>query len=180
MSARIALLRGVNVGGRAQVAMADLRRLLADLGFVGARTLLQSGNLLFEGGDAPGAELEGLLEAEVERRLGLGTAFFVRDALEWRAVVDRNPLPTEAARDPSHLVVAFLKEAVREDAVEALAAGLGGPEVIRPGDRQLYVHYPAGIGRSRLTNALMESKLGTRVTGRNWNTVLRLAELAGA
>jgi len=178
MAINVALLRGVNVGGNRKVAMSDLRGLLAKLGLADARSLLQSGNLVFRS-DARPAELESLLEAEAERRLGLRTDFFVRTAQEWREVVARNPFREAAERDPGHLVVVFLKEAPDKGGARALQASITGPEIARCDGRQAYIVYPAGIGDSRLTAGVIDRMLGTRGTGRNWNTVLKLAALAG-
>lgn len=178
MTVHVALLRGVNLGGRTQVAMSDLRDLLIELRFEQVHSLLNSGNLVFSGGRKTGAALERFLETEAEKRLGLRTDFHVRTADEWATIVAKNPFDAEAKRDPSHLVVMFLKKAPTAKAVETLRAAITGPEIIEAVGRQAYIVYPAGIGRSRLTNNLIDSKLGTRGTGRNWNTVLRLAELA--
>jgi uncharacterized protein (DUF1697 family) len=180
MTIHVALLRAINVGGHNPVAMADLRELLAQLGFSDAKSLLQSGNLVFRAEARTGAQLERLLEAGAEERLGLQTDFFVRSAEEWKAVVARNPFRQEAENDPSHLVVMCLKDAPIVGGVEALQAAITGPEVVRAHERHVYIMYPSGIGRSRLTNALIEKKLGTRGTARNWNTVRKLRALATA
>ena len=174
----IALLRGINVGGHKQVAMAELRDLLTRLGFADVRSLLQSGNLVFGASGRTAAQLERLLEAEAEKRLGLQTDFFVRTAKEWNDVVAHNPFPKEARRDPGHLVVMFLKDAPSVTGVKALRQAITGPEAVAAAGKQLYIVYSDGIGRSRLTNALVDKQLGTRGTGRNWNTVLKLAALA--
>lgn len=179
MTTHVALLRGINVGGHKPVGMSGLRSLLEDLGFDGVQTLLQTGNVVFRGASKTGASLERLLEAEAEKRLGLSTAFLVRTASEWDTIVERNPFPNEAEGDPAHLVVLFLKDAPQPAAVEALRAAITGAEVIGADGKQLYIVYPAGIGRSTLTNKLMEDRLSTRGTGRNWNTVLKLAALTG-
>lgn len=173
----IALLRAINVGGRNQVAMSDLRDLLGSLGFAGAQSLLQSGNLIFESDRRTSAELERLLEVEMEKRLGLSIDYLVRTAAELAKIVARNPFPNEAKEDPGHLVVTFLKRAPQAKELEALQSASPGPEVIRFDGKQLYVVYPLGIGRSKLTNALIEKKLGIRATARNWNTVRKLAAL---
>jgi uncharacterized protein (DUF1697 family) len=178
MTVHIALLRAVNLAGHGKVAMSDLRDLFAALGFAGVRTLLQSGNVVFRGGTREGGALERFLETETEKRLGLKTDFLVRTAKEWETIVAKNPFPDEAKKDPSHLVVMFLKDAPDKKSVAALQAAITGPEVVRAEGRQAYITYPAGIGRSRLTNGLIEKKLSTRSTGRNWNTVLKLRELA--
>jgi uncharacterized protein (DUF1697 family) len=174
MTRWVALLRAINVGGHKQVAMADLRDLLTQLGFVDARSLLQSGNLVFRSRARTGAQLERLLEASAAKRLALQTDFFVRTADELKAIVTHNPFSEEGKRDPGHLVVVFLKAAPVPNGVDALQEAITGPEIIRARGRQLYIVYPDGMGRSRLTNALIERKLGTRGTARNWNTVLRL------
>ena len=160
--------------------MSDLRGMLAGLGFHDVRSLLQSGNLVFRGNARTGADLERLLEVQAEKRLDLRTTFIVRNAKEWGAVIARNPFRDEAESDPGHLVVMFLKDAPHINALKALQAATKGPELIRADGRQLYIVYPAGIARSRLTNKLMEDKLGTRGSSRNWNTVLKLGVLAQA
>lgn len=175
----IALLRAVNVGGRIRVAMSELRELAGALGLADARTLLQSGNLVFRSDGTRGSALERRLEEETARRLGVRTDYLVRSAAEWRTAIARNPFPDEAKRDPGHLLVVFLKEAPGKASVEALRAAIAGPEVVGAAGKQAYIVYPAGIGRSKLTSALIEGKLGTRGTARNWNSVLKLAALAG-
>jgi uncharacterized protein (DUF1697 family) len=174
----LALLRAINLPRYKQVAMADLRDLLTHLGFVDSRSLLQSGNLVFRGGARSGARLERVLEAEAANRLALHTDFFVRTAAEWESVIAHNPFRKEAERDPGRLVVMFLKDAPGANEVKALQVANTGPEVVRVAGRHAYVVYPNGIGRSRLTNALIEKRLGTCGTGRNWNTVLKLGALA--
>jgi uncharacterized protein (DUF1697 family) len=180
MTTYIALLRSVNVGGHAKVAMAALRNLLTSLGLQDARSLLQSGNLVFRSDSRNAGDLERLLQAQTRARLAIDTEIFVRTAAEWRTIVAGNPFPAEAQRDPSHLLVLLLKRVPDTAQIEALRAAVTGPELIRADGRQAYVVYPNGIAGSRLTSALIEGKLGTSVTGRNWNTVLKLVALAKA
>lgn len=174
----VALLRGINVGGRNLVAMSDLRDLLETLGFAGARSLLQSGNLIFKSARRTSAAIERLLESETEKRLGVAVEYHVRTADEWKTVIERNPFPDEAERDPAHLVVSFMKDAPQKENVEALQTAIRGPEIVRADGRHLYVVYPIGIGTSKLTNNVIDKKLGMRGTARNWNTVLKLADLS--
>src|SRR5581483_888687 len=178
MPRHIALLRGINVVGRNIVAMADLRQMLASIGFTEAQTLLQSGNCLFECGSTTGAKLEALLEAEMKKRLGSGVDYIVRTLAEWEAVISVNPFTKEAESDPSHLLVMFFKQAPKAPDVKALEAAIKGRERIRWFGRELYITYPDGIGRSKFTHTLIERTLGIRGTGRNWNTVLKLAAIA--
>lgn len=176
MTIQIALLRAVNVGG-IKVSMADLRALIIDLGFEDVRTLLNSGNAVFRSKRATGANLEQLLEAEFAKRAGRPTEFFVRTAEEWKSIIARNPMTDEARRDPGHLLLVLLKRAPSNQEVDALRAVIVGPEVVEAGGKQAYIYYPAGVGQSKLTAKLIEKKLGTPGTGRNWNTVLKLAAM---
>jgi uncharacterized protein (DUF1697 family) len=158
--------------------MAELRHMLTVLGFTDVKSLLQSGNVVFTSEAPAGAELEARLEAETHKRIGLQTAFFVRTPTDLDVVIAGNPFPTQAKGDPSHLVVMFLKDVPKPGAVESLRAAIKGPELVQAKGKHAYIVYPAGIGESRLTTAVIESKLGTQGTGRNWNTVRKLAALA--
>ena len=175
----IALLKGINVGGNKMVPMAELRELVAGIGLSEPQTLLQSGNLVFRSRTRPAAQLERLLGDEIEKRLAVRSEIFVRTAAEWGAIVAGNPFGDEAKRDPGHLLVFLLKDSVKPKSVEALRAAITGREVVRAAGTHAYVVYPDGIGRSKLTHALFEKVLATQATGRNWNTVLKLAALAG-
>lgn len=177
MTVFVALLRAVNLAGHNRVAMAELRGFCEALGYEDVRTLLQSGNLVFRSKGAKAPELERRLETEAAKRLGLETDFFVRTAAQWKTIVDGNPFPKEAERDPSHLVVTCLKAKPKARAIQALDGAIAGPETARVSGRHAYIVYPNGIGRSKLTNAVVEKALGTRGTARNWNTVSKLATL---
>jgi len=179
MPTHVALLRAVNLGPHNRVGMADLRGLAEALGFAEARTLLQSGNLVFRNARPTGAALEATLEREAAKRLGVDTAFFVRTAAEWQAIVAANPFREEARRDPGHLLLLCLKAEPLAGALDRLREAIRGREVVHIDGRQAYVVYPDGVGTSKLTIALLERKLGTAGTGRNWNTVLKLAGLVG-
>jgi uncharacterized protein (DUF1697 family) len=178
MTTHIALLRAVNVSGRKPIPMAELRDLLTEIGFIAVRSLLQTGNLVFRSDVRKRIDLERLLQEEAAERLDLHTDFFVRTAAEWKAIVSNNPFREEATRDPAHLVVMFLKHAPSAKDVEALQTAITGPETVSVGGGQAYIVYPAGIGRSRLTNIFLEKRFRTRSTARNWNTILKLAALA--
>jgi uncharacterized protein (DUF1697 family) len=173
----VAFLRAINLASHNRVAMSDLCAMLTDLKLSGARALLASGNLVFEAGSAAPQALERKLEQEAERRLGLTTEFFVRTAKEWSAALAANPFPKEAKQDPARLLVFALKDAPGKSEAQALDEAITGPEVARVAGRQAYIVYPDGVGRSRLSLALIERKLATRATGRNWNTALKLGAL---
>jgi uncharacterized protein (DUF1697 family) len=175
----IALLRGVNLAAARRVGMADLREVFADLGLANVRTVLASGNLVFEGLGRAGTALEARAEKALAQRLELETEVFVRSAADWRAMIEANPFVAEAREDPAHLVVMILKQAPAPNAEEALVAAISGRERARIVGRAAFIVYPDGIGDSRFTGARLDRALGVRGTGRNWNTVLKLAEMAG-
>ncbi|HXI20912.1 MAG TPA: DUF1697 domain-containing protein, partial [Gemmatimonadales bacterium] len=155
------------------------RKLCEGLGLEDARTVLQSGNLVFRSGVRSARRMEQVLEAEAERRLALDTDIVVRSAAEWDEAVARNPLRREAERLPSRFIVMFLKDMPDRGAAGRLRAMVTGPEQAVLAGSQAYLVYPDGFARSRLTIARLEATLGTRATGRNWNTVLKLAGLVG-
>jgi uncharacterized protein (DUF1697 family) len=177
---RIALLRGVNVGGNKMVAMADLRALVTRLGFGDVQSVLQSGNLIFSvrGAARSCSSLEGHLEKEVEKALGLKADFHVRTADEWQSVIAGNPFRAEAASDPGHLLVTFFKAPLVTANVTALRAAITGPERLHADGRHLYMVFPDGMGDSKAAR-LIDKKLAARGTARNWNTVVKLSALAG-
>ena len=170
----VALLRGINLGGHRAVAMADLRAFAEALGFTDVRTLLNSGNLVFRSAGRSSAQLEQLFEAASEKHLGLRTDFHVRNATELRAVIKENPFPDEAKRDPSRLVVFFLKKTPTGAALVTK-----GRERVHSQGRHAFVYYPDGQGRSKLTPAMIDKAFGA-ATARNWNTVTKLAALMAA
>jgi uncharacterized protein (DUF1697 family) len=169
MPAYVALLRAVNVGGTGKLPMSDLRGLCEREGFLGVRTYITSGNVVFASPKSEAlvkAVLESALEAYASKRVGV----LVRTASEMAEVVAGNPFPDAP---PSRTVALFLDEPPPRDALER-ATGLADEE-IRLGKREIYVYYPNGQGRSKL-------KIPAAVAGtaRNINTVTKLAEMASA
>ena len=177
----VALLRAVNVGGTGKLAMADLRAFFGELGFPEAKTVVQTGNVVFQSGIAP-ATLEKKFETEAGKRLGLKSDFMLRSAAEWRRIVRANPFAAFAETDPASMVVAFAKAAPTKDASSALEAATQDlPEELKVVGREIYVKYPNGQGRSKLDLAKLERKHPSiRATARNWNTVMKIAALLGA
>ncbi|HET8612561.1 MAG TPA: DUF1697 domain-containing protein [Sphingomonas sp.] len=169
MTAYIALLRAVNVGGTGKLLMTELKRIGQEAGFANARTYLASGNLLFEC-SASEAAVKAALEAGLEAYAGKPVGVLVRTADEMAAVAAANPFPTAA---PNRVVAIFLDDAPPADALDH-ATGRRDEE-LRLGKRELYVHYGEGIADSKLR--IPAARDGT---ARNMNSVTRLAELAGA
>lgn len=173
----IALLRGINVTGRNKIAMSELRTLCADIGWIDVQTYIQSGNLIFRAA-APPASLEVELEQAIERRFGLSIPVVVRAAVDWPAYVRGNPFPEESQREPSLVMLALSKAGPLPGAAPALQdRAANGERIAQVGDA-LWIHYPDGAGRSKLSPALFDRLVGSPVTARNWRTVLQLDELA--
>ncbi len=176
---QIALLRGINVGGKNTVAMPALRGLCADLGWLDVQTYINSGNVIFRA-DALAAELEAALETALVSSLGLAIAVVVRPAAVWPAYLAGNPFPNESEREPNLVMLALAKAPPRPDALAALRERAGAGEQIAQTADALWIHYSSGSGRSKLTPALLDRLVGSAVTTRNWRTAQKLAELAGA
>ncbi len=174
----IAVLRAINLGAHNRIAMADLRGMCGKINLANPKTLLVSGNLVFESRTTSTEKLERLLEDASAKHLGVTTDYFVRSAEEWQAIIDANPFPAEATSDPGHLLMMCLRDAPSAAAVKALQAAIKGRETVRAKGEQAYFVYPDGVGNSKLSIAMIEKALGTRGTARNWNTVLKLAGCA--
>jgi len=173
-----ALLRGINVGGHRKLPMADLRTLLEERGFDGVRTHLQSGQAVFTTSDGDETSLAADLEAAVEKRFGFTVDVIVRDHAYLKAIVDDCPFPA-ADLQPRQLHVTYFSAPVTPDRFAGIDQPACLPEEFRLGDRALYFYAPDGLGRSKLAEQLARPRLtkGLIATSRNWNTVVRLAEL---
>ncbi len=172
-----AMLRGINLGKR-QLAKAELIGAVEDAGFGDARTLLASGNVVFEAGEAGPEAIERKLHEAVAARTGIRSEVFVRNLAELRGTAAANPFP-EVGRDrPSQLLVSFHREPVPAAELARIAAGYDGPERIEAVGRELFIDYPEGMGRSKLDPAMARLKVRLpQGTGRNWNTVTKLIKL---
>lgn len=171
----VAFLRAVNVGGTGKLAMADLRLLAEKIGLSEPKTLLQSGNLVFEAGGKTATTLEKLLEREIASQLGLTPDVIVRTAKQLHDVISRNPFKKEAKNDPARLHIHFLKTPANVTQVAALNAAIKGREIVKGAGAEIFIYFPDGAGNSKLTGAVIERHLGARGTARNWNTVTKLA-----
>lgn len=180
MTTYIGLLRAVNLGSHNRVNMVALRDLVGGLGHVDVRTVVQSGNVVFRGRTQAPARLEQLLERATAERLGVATDYAVRTAGEWAEVIAGNPFPAQAKSGPNRLLVMALKTAPDRKGASAFERAHEGSESIRIRGRHVYIVYPEGAGQSRLSGAVIEKRLGTRGTARNWNTVLKLGAMVEA
>ncbi len=174
----VALLRGINVGGRNRVAMADLRQLTAELGHIEVATYIQSGNVVFTSSDTDCSGLADALEQRIARTLAVQPAVVVLSRADLAKVIEDNPFPDEA--NPRCLHAVFRRDDLTPDAIAALAGALQRARAKGCRDeavvigRALFLHTPDGLGRSELAPQLGRSSVQAGGTARNWATVTRL------
>ena len=174
----VALLRGVNVGGRNKLPMADLRDIFSAAGYSAVQTYIQSGNVVFEAEQDLAGRTPEIVTESIRRRFGYETVVVVRSREELRQVAASNPFDTSG--DPRFLQVAFLGDTPDAEAVSRLDPQRSPPDAFAVRGRHVYLHYPSGVARSKLTNEYLAAQLQTASTMRNWRTVLKLLELADA
>ncbi len=180
--AHVALLRGINVGGKNPVPMRDLAALFTAAGCGRVRTYIQSGNVVFDPPSPPapaGAALAALLAERIEARFGVTVPVVLRSAGALGAVVRANPFLAEGA-DPETLHVAFLADEPGAAAVARLDPARSPPDRFRVIGPDVYLSCPGGFARTRLTNDYFDRALATKSTVRNWRTVAKLLELSSS
>jgi len=177
MPAIVSMLRGVNLGGHNKIKMDALRTMCASLKLGSAQTHLQSGNVVFTTDERDVRKLAKRMEDGIEKKFGFRVAVVLRTTAEMREVVERNPFSKRKDIEPSKLLVTFLGEEISLETRKQLEAIKVGPEEIKAFSRELYVYFPNGQGQSKLY-APMDRILKKTGTGRNWNSVTKLTEMA--
>lgn len=180
MPVYVSLIRGINVGGNKTIKMAMLKALYEELRLDGVKTLLNSGNVVFATKEKSRRKLTATIEDAIEREVGFRPTVVIRSAAELKTIAERNPFPKMAKADPGHLVWMALAGKPDKDAPKRLAEACSGPEETEIAGEDAYITYPNGIGRSKLTNALLEKHLCVAGTARNWNTLTKLVEMVEA
>jgi uncharacterized protein (DUF1697 family) len=175
----VALLRGINVGGRNRVPMAELRAACTEVGWGEVRTHVQSGNLVLRAA-ATAAGVEGELERLVNARFGLVIPVMARSAADWAGLMRGNPFPEASRAEPQKVMLGLAKAPLRTGAVEALRERAAAGERVEAAGEGLWIHFPEGAGTSKLSPALLDRLAGSPVTLRNWRTVVALGEMTGA
>ena len=174
----VALLRGINVGGKNSLRMKDLVAIFERAGCAHVRNYIQSGNVVFEAEPARAGVLAAHVYAEIETRFGLRVPVMLRSARELRAVASKSPfLGTGASLASLHVM--FLADDPGKSRAASLDPERSPPDRFVVRGREIYLACPNGVGRSKLTSAWFDAKLGTVSTARNWNTVLKLVAMCG-
>src|SRR5882757_2776543 len=178
MAVIISMLRGVNVGGHNKIKMEALRALYESLKLRGAQTYVQSGNVIFRTEERDTARLTKRIEEGIERKFGFRPDVVLRTAAEMREVVARNPFAKRRGIEPGKLLVSFLASDPGEEGREKVRQMKCEPEEMRIDGREIYIYFPNGAGRSKLPWAGLGKMVKTQGTGRNWNSVTKMLEMA--
>jgi uncharacterized protein (DUF1697 family) len=167
---RLALLRGINVGGKNMLPMRDLAAMFEDAGCGNVRTFIQSGNVIFGASASVSKGLAGVIASKIEERFGYNVPVILRTAQQLREVVAHNPFP--GAEDILHVM--FLADRPSPDKIATLDPNRSAPDAFIVHGKEIYLQLPNMVAASKLTNAWFDSKLDTVSTLRNWRTVTKL------
>ena len=175
--ALISMLRGVNLGPHKRIRMDSLRALYESLNLEKPQTYVQSGNVIFKTVERDLGKIARRLEEAIEESFGFHSDVILRTVTELKTVVERNPFAGREI-EPSKLLVTFLTAEPAPEAREKMLAIDAAPEELHIVGREVYIYFPNGMARPKLPWTSIEKMLKTRGTGRNWNTVTKLLELA--
>lgn len=175
----VALLRGLNLGAHNRIGMKDLAAVFEGAGCAKVETFIQSGNVLFDANATLLRKVPALVATALKNGFDVTSPVVLRDAKEMAAVVKNNPF-LKRGEAPTTLHVGFLLEKPDAALVKALDPLRSAPDEFQVLSREVYLHLPNGVGRSKLTNAWFDSKLKNLMTVRNWNTVLDLTRMVAA
>jgi uncharacterized protein (DUF1697 family) len=178
MPVMISMLRGVNVGGHNQIKMDALRALYVSLKLKDPQTYVQSGNVVFRTDERAVLGAAKRIEDGIERSFGFRSPVIVRTLPEMRDVVERNPFGKRRDVEPSRLLVTFLASEPAAAARDKVLRLQTDPEEVRVDGREMYIYYPNGMARPKIAWTAIEKILGVFGTGRNWNSVTKLLEMA--
>jgi uncharacterized protein (DUF1697 family) len=174
MTTFVALLRGINVGGKNKIPMADLRQLYENLGCNTVRTYIQSGNVVFEASE-DATTIETNLERGIKKKFGHTIPVIVRSAKQWHGYLKANPFAAATCEKPEHVLVGLSKLPMAKSAQSLLRERASSGELVEVGGGALWIFYANGVARSKLSPAVIDRAVGSSVTARNWRTVEQLA-----
>ena len=177
MTRYVSLFRGINVGGHQTVPMNELKELHEALGLKDVVTYIQSGNVVFTGDEADVTQIQKEIEDGFAQKFRFRVNVMVRTADEFNVIIENNPFQNQPMKESKWVVAMFLATQPISTALEDIQKTYTGPEELCLIGQELFVYYPNGIGRSKLSLTLIEKKLKTIGTGRNWNTILQLQKM---
>jgi len=178
MPVLISMLRGVNVGGHSKIQMDALRTLYSSLKFGSPQTYIQSGNVIFKTGERDFSLVAKRIQKAIEKKFACCPEVILRTTAELREVIAKNPFAKRNDIEPSRLLVTFLASDPGSEARESPGKLRFEPEELHVALREIYVYAPNGIGKSRIPWPRIDKILQTPGTGRNWNSVTKMLEIA--
>jgi uncharacterized protein (DUF1697 family) len=178
MPVYIALLRGVNLGPNQRIKMETLRKVCESIKLYDVETYIQSGNIVFRAMDTDPAKLAARVEKAIEAEFGFRPPVILRTTAEWKSAMARNPYHNRTDIHPAKLLVHFLASDPGEEARVKARAVPSDPEELHVFDRELYIYFPNSQARPNLKMPAVERALGVACSGRNWNSVVKLLEMA--
>jgi len=177
MAKYISLLRGINVGGHKKIKMDQLKTCYKSLGFKNVITYIQSGNVIFEVDESDPNKLVNLIENKIEKTFGFSVTVLIRTKSEFQKILENNPFLGERKEDISKLHVTFLSEAPIDHSLEPIEKFRDKSEELILSGKEIYIFFPKGLGRTKLSNNVMEKKLKISATTRNLKTINKLYDL---
>jgi uncharacterized protein (DUF1697 family) len=172
----VALLRGINVGGKNLLPMPELTKMFTAAGCSDVRSYIQSGNVIFKAAAKLVEPLPAIITKRISSRFGYDVPLILRSGAELAAIGRRNPFLAPSVPQ-ERLLVMFLADEPNARSVAALDANRSPPDQFAVRGREIYLYLPNGFAKTKLSNVYFDSKLATTSTGRNWRTVLKLLEL---
>jgi uncharacterized protein (DUF1697 family) len=178
MTVFIALLRGVNLASHNRMKMDRLRAVCESLALRDVQTYVQSGNIVFRSKESDPRKMAAKLEKAIEAEFGFRPPVILRTTAEWKQAIARNPFAKRTGLNPASLLVHFLAQDPGHEAREKARGVPAEEEELHVFDNELYIYFPNGMARPKLKFAAVERALNVTGSGRNWNSVLKLLEMA--
>ncbi len=178
MNKKIAILRGINVGGKRKILMADLRAMLEKMNFSNVKTYIQSGNVIFDAAETNNLKLSASIAKAITEQFGFEVPVIVRTSEEWAKSVGQNPFYNKGA-DIGQLHLTFLSEEPKPEEKEKTESYNYEPDKFVIQGKDVFIYCDGKYHKSKLGNNFFEKKLKVNATTRNWKTVLKLLELCG-
>jgi uncharacterized protein (DUF1697 family) len=174
----IALLRGINIGPHKRMKMEKLVACCAACGFAGAKTYIQSGNVVFKAPKMPPEMLSKKMETQIAADFGFSADVISRTKEDFGHIIVHNPLAKQPGLDPEKLHVVFLPEPPSPEAIQKLQSLIIAPDQVRIAEKEIYFYFPNGVSGSSLWKHPLDKVLQVSATMRNWNTVNKLYEIS--
>jgi uncharacterized protein (DUF1697 family) len=177
MQVYISLLRGINVGSARQIDMKSLSVLYESLGFTNVVTYIRSGNVIFESADKDLLEMKQIIEEGIIKAFGFAVSVIIRTIQDFQNIIENNPFQKE---DLKKVHAAFLSDVPKNPSFKDFDSVKDSSEkyFMSPGGKEIYLYYPNGVAKTKMSNLFLEKKLNVIATTRNWSTVLKLLEMA--